>query len=208
MSFAPATVYHIGLALAVLAVLGWLGGGFGWGRWPASVSPLAYCIEVGWSVQVKAGRGAALWVPLELLAVLAVAVLALAIPRFRGDRPPIPALPGRAVALRRTQESVASRAAASSARIRHRAGGRSATVRRWLRLVAVGVFVLLVGGLLLLAVPVLAVIACMPPRWLPLISLAAMLIAGFLAAPAPPPAPPRSGAFGAPAHALPPRGPA
>src|SRR5260370_5074819 len=202
MSFAPATVYHIGLALAVLAILGLLAVAFGWRRWPAYVLPLAYFIEVGWSVQLKAGRGAALWVPLELLAVLAVAVLALAIPRFRGDRPPIPALPGRAVALRRTQESVASRAAASSARIRHRAGGRSATVRRWLGLVAVGVFVLLVGGLLVLAVPVLAVIASMRPRWLPLISLAAMLIAGFIAATATAPATPGSGAFGSAAQAF------
>jgi arabinofuranan 3-O-arabinosyltransferase len=201
MTFAPATVYHIGLALAVLAILGLLAVAFGWRRWPAYVFPLAYFIEVGWSVQLKAGRGAALWVPLELLAVLAVAVLALAIPRYRGDRPPIPAIPGRAVALRRTG-SVASLAAASSARIRHRTAGRYATVRRWLGPLAVGVFVLLVGGILVLAVPVLAVIASMRPRWLPVISLTAMLIAGFIAATAAAPATLGSGAFGSAAQAF------
>jgi hypothetical protein len=202
MTFAPATLYHIGLALAVLAILGLLAVAFGWRRWPAYVFPLAYFIEVGWSVQLKAGRAAALWVPLELLAVLAVAVLALAIPRFRGARPPMPAVPGRAVALRRTQGSVASLAAASSARIRNRTARRSATVRRWLGPLAVGVFVLLVGGILVLAVPVLAVIASMRPRWLPVISLTAMLIAGFIAATAAAPAILGSGAFGFGAQAF------
>jgi arabinofuranan 3-O-arabinosyltransferase len=223
MTFAPATLYHVALALAVLAILGLLAVAFGWRRWPAYVFPLAYFIEVGWSVQLKAGRGAALWVPLELLAVLAVAVLALAIPRFRGDRPPStgsdhppstgsdhppstgsdhPPSTGRAIALRRTQESVASLAAASSARIRHRAAERSEVVRRWLGPVAVGVFVLLVGGPVVLAVPVLAVVASMRPRWLPVISLAAMLIAGFIAATSAAPATIGSGAFGSATQAF------
>src|SRR5262249_33090080 len=143
MTFAPATLYHVGLALSVLAILGLLAIAFGWRRWPAYVFPLAYVIEIGWSVQLKAGRGAAVWVPAELLVVLAIAVAALAVVRFRGSQSRnVP----RADVMWRTQQSVASLAAASSARIRHRAGGHPDGLRRWIGPVAIGVLVLLVGG--------------------------------------------------------------
>ncbi|HEX4657313.1 MAG TPA: alpha-(1-_3)-arabinofuranosyltransferase family protein, partial [Streptosporangiaceae bacterium] len=200
MTFAPATLYHIGLVASVLAILVLLAVAFGWRRWPAYVFPLAYFIEVAWSVQLKAGRGAALWVPLELLLVLAVAVAALAVTRLRGGPASITR---RAEALRRRQEAVASLAAAGTARIRirHRASGRSAAIRRWIGPVAIGVLVLLVGGPVVLAVPLLAVIAALRPRWLPVISLAAMLTAGFIAATAAAPATIGSGTFGAAAQA-------
>src|SRR5262249_24534210 len=74
MTFAPAALSQVGLALSVLAILGLLAIAFGWRRWPAYVFPLAYVIEIGWSVQLKAGRGAAVWVPAELLVVLAIAL--------------------------------------------------------------------------------------------------------------------------------------
>jgi arabinofuranan 3-O-arabinosyltransferase len=199
MSFAPATLYHVGLALSALAIICLLAVAFGWRRWPAYVFPLAYLIEIGWSVQLKAGRGAALWLPVELLAVLFIAVLALALARYRqnhaqGRR--------RAEALRRTQESVASLAAASSARIRHRASGRGAAVRPWTGPAALGLLVLLVGGPVVIAVPLLVVIAIWRPRWLPLISLGAMLVAGFIAATTPSPASVGAGTFGAAAQAF------
>jgi len=198
MTFAPATVYHVGLAVSILAILGLLAIAFGWRRWPAYVFPLAYIIEVGWSVQLKAGRGAAVWVPLELLLVLAVAVAALAVVRFRGGRG---RNAPRADVVWRTQQSVASLAAASSARIRHRAGGRSDALRRWIGPVAIGVLVLLVGGPVVLAVPVLVVTAALRPRWLPVISLVAMLLAGFVAATASAPATVGTGTFGSAAQA-------
>jgi arabinofuranan 3-O-arabinosyltransferase len=197
MSFAPATLYHVGLSVSVLAIICLLAVAFGWRRWPAYVFPLAYFIEIGWSVQLKAGRGAALWLPLELLAVLFIAVLALALARYRQGHPN----PRRAEALRRTQESVASLAAASSARIRHRAAGRSTAVRRWIGPLAVGLLVFLIGGPVVLAVPLLVVIAVWRPRWLPVISLVAMLVVGFIAATAPAPASVGSGTFGSAAQA-------
>jgi arabinofuranan 3-O-arabinosyltransferase len=200
MSFAPATLYHIGLALAGLALIALLAVAFGWRRWPAYVLPLAYIIEIAWSVQLKAGRAAALWVPLELLLVLAAAVAALAVVRFRG--PPGPSA-RRAEALRRTQESVArSLAAASPVRIRHRAAGRSAVIQRWIGPVAIGILVLLIGGPVVLVVPVLAAIAAMRPRWLPVTALAAMLLAGFVAATAVNPTAIGEGTFGSTAQAF------
>ncbi len=197
MKFVPGTPYHIGLALSVLAIVGLLAVAFGWRRWVAYVFPLAYFIEVGWSVQLKAGRGAALWVPLELLAVLAAAVIALAIARFRRDL--IPST-GKAVALRGTQ-AVASLTADSSARIRHRAAGRPAAIRPWIGPLAVGVLIFVIGGPVVLAVPLVVVIAALRPWWLPVTALAAMLIAGIIAAAAAAPATTSSGTFGPAAQA-------
>ncbi len=195
MTFAPTTLYHIGLALSVLAIIGLLAVAFGLRRWIAYVLPLAYFVEVGWSVQLKAGRGAALWVPLELLAVLAAAVAALAIARLRGN--PAPKTP-RTESVRRTpraQGPIASLATDSPDRIRHRAAGRSAAFRYWIGPVAVGVLVFLIGGPVVLTVPLLAAIAALRPRWLPVISLAAMLLAGLIAATAAAPASTGAGAF-------------
>src|SRR5260221_538839 len=192
MTFAPTTLYHIGLALSVLAIIGLLAVAFGLRRWIAYVLPLAYFVEVGWSVQLKAGRGAALWVPLELLAVLAAAVAALAIARLRGN--PAPKTP-RTESVRRTPRApgpIASLATDSPDRIRHRAAGRSAAFRYWIGPVAVGVLVFLIGGPVVLTLPLLAAIAAPRPRWLPVISLAPMLLAGPIAATAAPPPPPRA----------------
>jgi arabinofuranan 3-O-arabinosyltransferase len=120
----------------------------------------------------------------------AVAVGALAIGRFRparkaeADRPvPVPA-----------PEPLASPDAGDQAR--HRAGRPFAAILPWARPLAVAGLIILVGGPLVLAVPVLAVIAALRPRWLPAVSLAAMLAAGLIAATAAAPAAVGSGAFG------------
>ncbi len=198
MTFTPATLYHIGLALSVLAIIALLAVAFGWKRWIWFVLPLAYFIEIGWSLQLKAGRGAALWVPIELLAVLAAAVFALALARYRQSHAPAPRKPE---ALRRTQEVVASLTAGRSARIRHRTAGRWATAQRWAGPLALGVLVFLVGGPVVLVVPLLVVVAALRPRWLPVIAFAAMLAAGLIAATAASPASTGSGAFGPAAQA-------
>ena len=57
-------------------------------RWISWVLPLTYFIEVSRGVMLKAAPITALWEPLGLLAVLAVAVLGLAIIRFRRDLAP------------------------------------------------------------------------------------------------------------------------
>ena len=62
--------------------------------------------------------------------------------------------------------------------------------------------ILVVGGPVAVAVPVLALIAVLRPRALPAISLAAMLGAGAIAATAAAPAATGSGAFGPAAQAL------
>jgi arabinofuranan 3-O-arabinosyltransferase len=67
--------------------------------------------------------------------------------------------------------------------------------------VAIGVLVLLVGGPVVLAVPLLAATAALRPRWLPAISAVAMLLAGFIAATAAAPAAVGSGTFGSAAQA-------
>jgi arabinofuranan 3-O-arabinosyltransferase len=195
LRFAPATLYHIGLAVSALAILGLLAVAFGWRRWPAYVFPAAYAIEIGWSVQLKAGRGAALWVPIELLVVLAVAVFALALLRFRGRRAPRArgADGGHGFA-----EPVATRTAA---RVRHRAAGRFAAVRRWIGPLAVVALVILIGGPVALAAPLLVVVAVLRSRWLPVISLAAMLVAGLAAATVATPATIGTGSFGPVAQA-------
>jgi arabinofuranan 3-O-arabinosyltransferase len=149
MTFAPATWYHIGLVLSVLAIICLLAVAFGRKRWIAYVG----------------------------------------------------ASPRRAEALRRTHEAVASLAAGSTIRIRHRAAGRSAAVRRWIGPLLLGVLVLLIGGPVVLAVPILALVAYLWPRWLPVVAFAGMLTAGVITALAAAPAAIGSGAFSAPAQA-------
>jgi ABC-2 type transport system permease protein len=57
-------------------------------RWISYVLPLTYFIEVSRGVMLKAAPISALWEPLMLLAVLAIAVLGLAVVRFRRDLAP------------------------------------------------------------------------------------------------------------------------
>ena len=57
-------------------------------RWISYVLPLTYFVEISRGVMLKATPITALWEPLGLLAVLAVAVLGLAIARFRRDLVP------------------------------------------------------------------------------------------------------------------------
>ncbi|HEX4088522.1 MAG TPA: ABC transporter permease [Trebonia sp.] len=57
-------------------------------RWISYVLPLTYFNEISRGVMLKAEPISALWEPLSLLAVLAVAVLGLAIIRFRRDLAP------------------------------------------------------------------------------------------------------------------------
>ena len=194
MTFSPATWYHAGLGLSVLAIIALLAVAAGWRRWMSYAFPLSYfiVIEIGTSVLLKAPRIAAFWVPVELLVLLAIAVGALAIARFRSARraaagPPAPvSAPGP-----EPQASPdAGRLAAGRAR------RLTAAILPWAGPLAVAGLIVLVGGPLVLAVPVLAVIAALRPRWLPAVSLAAMLAAGLIAATAAAPAAIGSGAFG------------
>ena len=57
-------------------------------RWISYVLPLTYFIEVSRGVMLKDTPIGALWEPIALLAVLAVAVLGLAVTRFRADLAP------------------------------------------------------------------------------------------------------------------------
>ena len=57
-------------------------------RWISYILPLTYFIEISRGVMLKAAPISALWQPIGLLAVLAVAVLGLAIVRFRRDLAP------------------------------------------------------------------------------------------------------------------------
>ncbi|MGA8016165.1 MAG: ABC transporter permease [Candidatus Dormiibacterota bacterium] len=57
-------------------------------RWISYVLPLTYFIEISRGVMLKATPISALAEPLALLAVLAVAVLGLAVVRFRRDLAP------------------------------------------------------------------------------------------------------------------------
>jgi len=76
-----------------------------------------------------------------------------------------------------------------------------AGARAWAGLAALGGLILVVGGTVALAVPILAGLACWRPRWLPLLACAGILAAGVLTALAVNPAATGSGAFGAPAQA-------
>jgi ABC-2 type transport system permease protein len=57
-------------------------------RWISYVLPLTYFIDISRGVMLKAAPVSALWQPFGLLAVLAVAVLGLAVVRFRRDLTP------------------------------------------------------------------------------------------------------------------------
>jgi ABC-2 type transport system permease protein len=74
-------------------------------RWIAYVLPLTYFIEIARGVMLKAAPITALWGPIGLLAVLAVAVLGLAVARFRRDLAPSTR---KAEAQERTQEPAAA----------------------------------------------------------------------------------------------------
>ena len=76
-----------------------------------------------------------------------------------------------------------------------------AGARVWAGLGALGVLILVVGGPVAAAVPILAGLAFLWPRLLPLFACAGMLAAGVFTALAVNPAAPGSGAFGAPAQA-------
>jgi hypothetical protein len=71
----------------------------------------------------------------------------------------------------------------------------------WLGLLALAGLLAIIGGPLVLAVPVVAVIAYRWPRWLSAIAAAGMIAAGMLTALAAHPALAGTGAFGAPAQA-------
>jgi arabinofuranan 3-O-arabinosyltransferase len=73
-------------------------------------------------------------------------------------------------------------------------------VLAWLGVAAIFVLVAIVGGYVALAVPVIAVIAYLLPRWYGLIAIVAMVTTGVLAVVSGSSSPSTSGAFGAPAQ--------
>jgi arabinofuranan 3-O-arabinosyltransferase len=81
-------------------------------------------------------------------------------------------------------------------------GSRLTRARTWLGLVAVGTLLFVVGGPVVLAVPVLAVVSSRWPRSVPALAAGAMLAAGWIAATAPQQNVIGSGAFSAPAQAF------
>jgi arabinofuranan 3-O-arabinosyltransferase len=102
-----------------------------------------------------------------------------------------------------TRRSLPSWPAVATSRVRH--AGLSpamlAGASAWAGLAALGGLILVVGGPVALAVPILAGLACWWPRSLPLLACAGLLAAGVLTALAVNPAATGSGAFGAPAQA-------
>jgi arabinofuranan 3-O-arabinosyltransferase len=206
MTFAPATWYHASLALSGLGILALIVVALGWKRWMFYVLPITdfVIIEIGTAVLLGGTRVAAVWMPVEILALLALAVSGLGVMRVRQERAhrarglarlaasPLarPAGPPRPAADRpKAFPSIRRRAARAWARIRP-------WNRRWLGPAAVFLLILVLGGPVALAVPVLAVIAALRPRLLPVISLAAMIVAGVIAADAGVPAVTGAGAFG------------
>ena len=198
MTFAPATWYHASLALSALAIIGLIIVAVGWKRWMSYVLPITYfvIIEAGTALLLRGTRVAALWQPLEILALLTLAAGGLGVVRYRRERRRRPRAPADPPMLPASDGTAASR---------HRAVTLSARVRPWIRrwagTAAVLVLLLVIGGPAALAVPVLAVIAALRPRWLPVISLGAMTAAGVIAASAGGPALIGSGAFGPTAQA-------
>jgi hypothetical protein len=193
MTFAPSTWYHIGLALAALALIGLVCVAAGWRRWMSYVIPAVYfaVLETGTILLLSGTRLAAVWEPLEVLSLLAVAVVALAYVRFRRQ-------PGRAprdVPLPHDAPG-AIRPARGAEDPRGRPGRIARLPLRWAGPAAVAVLILLIGGPVVLALPVIAVVAALRPRWLPVVSLVAMLAAGLIAATATAPATLGGGAFG------------
>jgi arabinofuranan 3-O-arabinosyltransferase len=193
MTFAPSTWYHIGLALAALALIGLVCVAAGWRRWMSYVIPAVYfaVLETGTILLLSGTRLAAVWEPLEVLSLLGVAVVALAYVRFRRQ-------PGRAP--RDVPPPHDARGAIMPARgaedPARRPGRIAGLALRWAGPAALAVLILLIGGPVVLALPVVAVVAALRPRWLPVISLVAMLAAGLIAATATAPATLGGGAFG------------
>jgi arabinofuranan 3-O-arabinosyltransferase len=200
MAFAPATWYHISLGLSALAIIVLLVVAAGWRRWMSYVLPLTFCVvlEVGTNVLLRGTRIAALWEPLEILVLLAVAVIGLAVVRLRRRQA---ARTRQAEPPRQTQETITDLPAGRRRRNRHRAVSRSAGLGRWVGPAGVGLLILLIGGPVVVVVPLLAVAAALRPRWLPTISLVAMIVAGVIAAAASAPAATGAGAFGPAAQA-------
>jgi arabinofuranan 3-O-arabinosyltransferase len=201
MTFAPATWYHVSLALSALAIVGLFVVATRWRRWMSYVLPVTYfvCLEAGTTVLLRGTRIAAVWGPIEVLALLAIAVGGLAIVRFRRSSARVQRW---AQARERARQRVARQF--YPAGTRQQAGRGSALdrrIRRWAGPVAVGLLILLVGGPVVLAVPLIAIVAALRPRWLPVISLAAMIVAGLIAASAGVSGAANSGAFGPGAQA-------
>jgi arabinofuranan 3-O-arabinosyltransferase len=197
LTFAPATWYHIGLALAVLALIGLACVAAGWRRWMSYVIPAVYfaVLESGTILLLSGTRLAAVWEPLEALGLLAVAVIGLAYVRFRRQPGRVPpGAPGsRDASIPAAQaEDTGQRPWAATARpVRS-----PRPLLRWAGPAAVAVLILFVGGPVVLVLPVVALVAALRPRFLPLVSLLAMLAAGLIAATATAPATLGGGAFG------------
>ena len=199
MTFAPSTWYHIGLALAALALIGLVCVAAGWRRWMSYVIPAVYfaVLETGTILLLSGTRLAAVWEPLEVLSLLAVAVVGLAYVRFRRqpgraprDVPPPHDAPDAITPPRGTDDP------AQPIGTGRWAGITSRRLPRWAGPAAVAVLILLIGGPVVLALPVVALVAALRPRWLPIVSLVAMLAAGLIAATATAPATLGGGAFG------------
>jgi arabinofuranan 3-O-arabinosyltransferase len=197
MKFAPATWYHIGLALAVLALIGLVCVAAGWRRWMSYVIPAVYfaVLETGTILLLSGTRLAAVWEPLEVLSLLAVAVIGLACVRFRRQPGRVPPeAPG-------SRDAIIPAALAGHTRPRSwaataRQGRIPRVLLRWAGPATVAVLMLIVGGPVVLVLPVVALVAVLRPRFLPVVSLVAMLAAGLIAATAAAPATLGGGAFG------------
>jgi arabinofuranan 3-O-arabinosyltransferase len=201
MAFAPATWYHISLGLSALALIILLVVALGWRRWMSYVLPLTFCVVlvVGTNLLLRGTRIAALWEPIEILALLCVPVIGLTVVRFRrrAARRQQPEPDAYAY----TQETITDLPAGRRRRTRHRAASRPGSLARWFGPILVGILILAIGGPVVVAVPLLALVAVLRPRWLPAVSLAAMVVAGVIAASASSPAAIGSGAFGPSAQA-------
>jgi arabinofuranan 3-O-arabinosyltransferase len=193
MTFAPATWYHASLGLSVLAIIGLIVVAAGWRRWMSYVLPIAnfVIIEAGTALLLRGTRVAAVWVPAEILALLVLAVAGLGIVRFRRERARRPHAPAGPAPGPGRDDSAARRHRAVS--LRDRVGP---WIARWTGPAALLLLIVVIGGPVALAVPVLAVVAALRPRWLPVISLVAMIASGVIAASGSGPASVGSGALG------------
>jgi hypothetical protein len=149
-------------------------------------------LETGTILLLSGTRLAAVWEPLEVLSLLAVAVISLAYVRFRrqpGREPP--SVPDEILPAPETGDAGRWRWAGSS-----RPGDLPRPLLRWAGPAAVAVLILLAGGPVVLVLPVVALVAALRPRFLAGLSFAAMLAAGLIAATAAAPASLGGGAFG------------
>jgi hypothetical protein len=169
----------------------------GWRRWMSYVIPAVYfaVLETGTILLLSGTRLAAVWEPLEVLSLLAVAVIGLAYVRFRRQPGRVaPAAPGsRDATIPAAQaEDTAQRSWTATVR----PGRISRPLLRWAGPAAVAILILAVGGPVVLVLPVVALVAALRPRLLSWLSFAAMLAAGLIAATAAAPATLGGGAFG------------